>query len=68
MWKALDTPGVQGMNTFAISTVEIASWDIVAKAFGVPAYKVLGRLSGYLPIICVRFTERRRSVAVQEGQ
>src|SRR3984885_8348375 len=36
IWKALEYAGVQGMNTFAISTVEIAVWDIVAKAFGAP--------------------------------
>jgi L-alanine-DL-glutamate epimerase-like enolase superfamily enzyme len=42
MWKALEYAGVEGMNTFAISAVEIAVWDILAKAFGVPAYKLLG--------------------------
>ncbi len=31
MWKALEYAGVQGMNTFAISTVDIAIWDIVQK-------------------------------------
>ena len=50
MWKALEYAGVQGMNTFAISTVEIAIWDIVAKAFGVPAYKVLGAYQDTCPV------------------
>src|ERR1700733_7544274 len=49
MWKALEYAGVQGMNTFAISTVEIAIWDIVAKAFGVPAYKILGAYQDTCP-------------------
>jgi L-alanine-DL-glutamate epimerase-like enolase superfamily enzyme len=50
MWKALEYAGVQGMNTFAISTVEIAIWDIVAKAFGVPGYKVLGAYQDTCPV------------------
>ncbi len=50
MWKALEYAGVQGMNTFAISTVDIAIWDIVAKAFGVPAYKVLGAYQDTCPV------------------
>jgi L-alanine-DL-glutamate epimerase-like enolase superfamily enzyme len=49
MWKALEYAGVQGMNTFAISTVEIAIWDIVAKAFGVPGYKILGAYQDTCP-------------------
>jgi L-alanine-DL-glutamate epimerase-like enolase superfamily enzyme len=50
MWKALEYAGVQGMNTFAISTVEIAIWDIVAKAFGVPGYKILGAYQDSCPV------------------
>jgi L-alanine-DL-glutamate epimerase-like enolase superfamily enzyme len=50
MWKALEYAGVQGMNTFAISTVEIAIWDIVAKAFGVPGYKILGAYQDTCPV------------------
>ena len=50
MWKALEYAGVQGMNTFAISTVEIAVWDIVAKAFGVPGYKILGAYQDTCPV------------------
>ena len=49
MWKALEYAGVQGMNTFAISTVEIAIWDIVAKAFGVPGYRILGAYQDTCP-------------------
>jgi L-alanine-DL-glutamate epimerase-like enolase superfamily enzyme len=49
MWKALEYAGVQGMNTFAISTVEIAVWDIVAKAFGVPGYRILGAYQDTCP-------------------
>jgi L-alanine-DL-glutamate epimerase-like enolase superfamily enzyme len=50
MWKALEYAGVQGMNTFAISTVEIAIWDIVAKAFGVPGYRILGAYQDTCPV------------------
>jgi L-alanine-DL-glutamate epimerase-like enolase superfamily enzyme len=50
MWRALEYAGVQGMNTFAISSVEIAIWDIVAKAFGVPAYKILGAYQDSCPV------------------
>jgi L-alanine-DL-glutamate epimerase-like enolase superfamily enzyme len=50
MWKALEYAGVQGMNTFAISTVEIAVWDIVAKAFGAPGYKILGTYQDTCPV------------------
>ena len=49
MWKALEYAGVQGMNTFAISAVEIAIWDIVAKAFGVPGYRILGAYQDTCP-------------------
>ncbi len=50
MWKALEYAGVQGMNTFAISAVDIAIWDIVAKAFGVPGYKILGAYQDSCPV------------------
>jgi L-alanine-DL-glutamate epimerase-like enolase superfamily enzyme len=50
MWAALEYAGVQGMNTFAISTVEIAIWDIVAKAFNVPAYKLFGPYQETVPV------------------
>jgi L-alanine-DL-glutamate epimerase-like enolase superfamily enzyme len=50
MWRALEYAGVQGMNTFAISTVDIAIWDIVAKAFGVPGYKILGAYQDSCPV------------------
>ncbi len=49
MWKALEYAGVQGMNTFAISAVEIATWDILAKAFGVPGYRILGAYQDTCP-------------------
>src|SRR6201996_1642010 len=49
MWKALEYAGVQGMNTFAISSVEIAVWDILAKVLGVPGYKILGAYQNTCP-------------------
>jgi len=50
MWKALEYAGVQGMQTFAISAVEIAIWDIVAKCFDVPGYKILGAYQETCPV------------------
>jgi L-alanine-DL-glutamate epimerase-like enolase superfamily enzyme len=50
LWKGLEYAGVQGMNTFAISAVDTAIWDIVAKAFGVPGYKVLGAYQDTCPV------------------
>ena len=69
MWKALEYAGVQGMNTFPISTVEIAIWDIVAKALACPHTRswALIRIPARLLDVRLVLPQRRRSVAVQEG-
>jgi L-alanine-DL-glutamate epimerase-like enolase superfamily enzyme len=50
LWKALEYAGVQGMNNFAISAIDIAVWDILGKAAGVPVHKMLGAYSDRCPV------------------
>ena len=50
LWKALEYAGVQGMNHFAISAVDIAIWDIIGKAANLPVYKILGAYSDRCPV------------------
>ena len=38
------------MNNFAISAVEIAVWDILGKAAGLPVYKMLGQYADRCPV------------------
>src|SRR5215212_7572962 len=42
LWRALEYQGVQGLTQFAMSLVDIAVWDILGKAAGMPVYKMLG--------------------------
>ena len=42
MYRAGFYFGRVGLNTFAISALEIALWDIVGKHFGAPIYSLLG--------------------------
>jgi L-alanine-DL-glutamate epimerase-like enolase superfamily enzyme len=50
LWKALEYAGVQGMNHFAISAIDIAIWDIIGKAANLPVYKILGAYSDRCPV------------------
>lgn len=49
LWRALDYHGVQGVTHFAVSAVDIALWDIVAKSLGMPVYRLLGPARDRIP-------------------
>ena len=50
LWKAMEYAGVQGMAQFAISAADVAIWDIVGKAAGMPVYKMLGAFADRAPV------------------
>ena len=49
LWRALEYQGVQGITQFAMSVVDIAVWDILGKAAGMPVYKMLGAVRDRMP-------------------
>ncbi|MBI4902293.1 MAG: mandelate racemase/muconate lactonizing enzyme family protein [Acidobacteria bacterium] len=49
LWKALEYHGVGGVVHFALSATDIAIWDIIGKAAGVPVYKLLGAYRDRMP-------------------
>jgi L-alanine-DL-glutamate epimerase-like enolase superfamily enzyme len=50
LWKALEYAGVQGITQFAIAAVDIAVWDILGRAAGLPVYKMLGAYADRIPV------------------
>jgi L-alanine-DL-glutamate epimerase-like enolase superfamily enzyme len=49
LWRAMEYQGVQGVTQFAMSAVDIAVWDILGKAAGMPVYKMLGAARDRMP-------------------
>ena len=49
LWKATEYQGVEGLGQFAIAAADIAIWDILGKASGLPVYKMLGAYADRVP-------------------
>ena len=50
IWKTLEYHGVTGVIQFAIAATDIAVWDILGKAAGMPVYKMIGAYRDRMPV------------------
>jgi L-rhamnonate dehydratase len=76
MWRGSLHFGRAGMALFAISAIDLALWDLIGKAAGMPVYKLLGgRTKPRIPAYAtlnevqhhVQFGFRRNKLAVPYG-
>src|ERR1017187_636624 len=49
LWKGAEYQGVEGLGQFAIAAVDIAIWDLLGTAAGLPVYKMLGAYADRVP-------------------
>lgn len=49
MRRATDPYAAGGVGAMAVSAIELASWDLIARSLSVPLYRILGGTPGPLP-------------------
>ena len=50
LWRLLEYHGTGGIVHFAISATDIALWDVIGKAAGLPVWKMLGAYRDRMPV------------------
>jgi len=50
MWADVNLVGRHGVSMFGISAIDVACWDIVGKAHGVPVHRLLGVTRERIPV------------------
>ena len=66
LWSILEYHGVQGIAHFGIGAVDMAVWDILGKAAGLPVYKMLGAAHERMPVysMCGWYYEDDRDLSI----